>query len=66
MVDVHPWNTQPFPEAEEKADAPEPCYFRGLCYSLRYIICTPVRIIYYRTYQFQLTYISRSRFISDR
>ena len=31
------------------------------CYSLRYIIRTPVRIIYYRTYQFPLTRISRSR-----
>ena len=35
------------------------------CYSLRYIIRTPVRIIYYRTYQFPLTRIFRSRFISD-
>ena len=26
---IHPWNTQPFPKAEEKSDAPEPCYFRG-------------------------------------
>ena len=35
------------------------------CYSLRYIIRTPVRIICYRTHQFPLTRISRFRFISD-
>ena len=34
-------------------------------YSLPYIVRTPARIMYYRTYQFPLTCISRSRFISD-
>ena len=37
----------------------------GWCYTLRYIIRTPVRIIYYRTYQYPLTYIFRSRFMSN-
>ena len=37
----------------------------GWCYTSRYIIRTPVRIIYYRTYQFPLTCTSRSRFISN-
>ena len=26
---IHPWNTQPFPEAKEETDTPEPCSFRG-------------------------------------